>query len=122
MVNFTIAKMCINSAGLLGPNQLEVPEPSNLLQSGEISPPMSPTRILKESDNQWLNSEVFHSILTSKYVLILKSSGVGLLSEQFLGSLRISNEIISQWYKYRRFSYVPGRKFDARLYPCRKTK
>ncbi|XP_059488324.1 protein cramped [Neocloeon triangulifer] len=48
--------------GLLGQTPTDVPEPS----AAEISPPLSPTQILKESaDNQWLNSEVSDFSLSS---------------------------------------------------------
>ncbi|CAB3362922.1 Hypothetical predicted protein [Cloeon dipterum] len=45
--------------GLLGQSQSTVPEPP------AISPPMSPTQILKESDNQWLNADVSEFSLSS---------------------------------------------------------
>jgi hypothetical protein len=44
--------------GLLSNVESSIPDPCSLLHSGNTTPPISPTRILRESDNQWLNSEV----------------------------------------------------------------
>lgn len=58
-----------NFVGLLGNDDQTiedgVPDPCSLLQSSGSTPPISPTRILKETDNQWLNSEVVDFSLSS---------------------------------------------------------